>query len=518
MKRILWLGVPLAVFGLACGAPNDKSCEKTGCSAGSTCNAATGQCEVTMTGGGGGSTGGGGGATGGGGGGDMDGGTGGGGGSTGGGGGSTGGGGGATGGGGGSVVDPLNDGGVFAPGAICSFAIPVNFVAGDGGLTATVNVDLTDAGDDYDPSCVTSTGGEDLVFALTLPQEAKLTVTATNTSAGTQDPVISLVREPCPTQQTVACVDDTASTSPEVLEVSRVPAGTWYVVLDNYSSSSTSGTYSVQFDLGMAVPGPANDTCSAPIALTPNASQTVDLTNSLLDGPWTCRTPPTGDLVYSFTTTQAQKVTITLDGTADFADGVLMMLDSPCATGAQRACLDAEGGSTPEKLVFNSLPAGTYYLFVAGYGSDDLDYGLTLALDPPATLPANDTCAAPEVVTLTAGTATVTAALENGNPDYTSPDPDCADGSAGNDLVYQVEIPAMQTLTVVATPTASDPVLFASTGTCFAPTLVCLDDSGAGSAESLTVPNTTAAPVTAYIIVKSYDANAEPVTLTFTAM
>lgn len=518
MKRILWLGVPLALFGLACGAPNDKSCEKTGCSAGSTCNTTTGQCEVTMTGGGGGATGGGGGATGGGGG-DLDAGTGGGGGG-GGGGGSTGGGGGATGGGGGggSVVDPLNDGGVFPPGAICSFAIPVTFAPGDGGLTATLNVDLTDGGDDYDPSCVTSTGGEDLVFALTLAQDSSLTVTATNTSSGTQDAVLSLVRDPCPLQRTVACADQTASSSPEVLTVNRVPAGTWYVVLDNYSSSSTSGPYTVQFDLGTAVPGPANDTCAAPIALTPNASQTVDLANSFVDGPWTCRAPRTGDLVYSFTTTQAQKVTITLDGTADFADGVLLMLDSPCATGAQRACLDAEGGGTPEKLVYNSLPAGTYYLFVAGYASDDLDYGLTLALDPPGTLPANDTCSAPEVVTLTGGTATVTAALENANPDYTSPDPDCAEGSAGADLVYQVEIPAMQTLTVVATPNASDPVLFASTGTCFAPTLVCLDDGGAASAESLTVPNTTAAPVTAYIIVKSYDANAEPVTLTFTAM
>ena len=47
-------------------------------------------------------------------------------------------------------------------------------------------------------------------------------------------------------------------------------AGTWYVLVENYSSSDTPGQVDLTFDLRDALPAPPNDTCASvqAIALT----------------------------------------------------------------------------------------------------------------------------------------------------------------------------------------------------------------------------------------------------------
>ena len=251
MKRILLLSLPIALLA-ACGPAVKKGCKDNGCSAGSVCNPVSDACETINVGGGGGAQGGG----------------------TGGGGGGTGGG--AMGGGGGSttdggvdaglmVVDPFDDGGVFVPGDICSYALPVEF---DGGTTSTVSVDLAAASNQYKAVCNGSTGdGNDLVFAITLSEPKGLIVTATDTSGNTQDGVLALVNSPCALFQQAACADNTINA--EVLTLERLPAGTWYVLLENSADDAANdGTYDVQFELIDPVAGPANDRCSAAQDLT----------------------------------------------------------------------------------------------------------------------------------------------------------------------------------------------------------------------------------------------------------
>ncbi len=642
MKRILLLSIPLALL-VACSTPK-KGCKETGCSAGSVCNANSGACELVGGGGGGGGTGGGGG-------------------------GATGGGGGGGGGNGldagvdaGPPVDPFDDGGVFVPGDICTYAIPVSFdggVGADGGAASvvTIPVDLSTATNQYKAACNTSSGASnDLIFKLTLTEPKGLVVTATDTSVKSQDAVLSLITSPCTALATAACVDTT--NTPEVLTLDRLPAGTWYVMLENYGSDTLdNGTYDVQFELTDPAPGPANDTCSmvqaltftngttqvtgttvgafndtagvpltcssssalqpevfysftltqpqnvtvlvtppatsnlspavaitntcgvggaghqrgcatgsgatftaralpagtyfvvvdgngsdtgeftldvtlappsavvandtcaSPTTLVPNVSQMVDANAAAGDYTYSCASPGGGDVTYQFTTTMPQRVTITATGTGG-ADGVLSLRAAPCDVDTNEvSCVDTV--SNPEVLTVRNLPAGTYYVLLAAYSASAGQFGLTLALDPPPVPPTNDTCSAPQVVTLTAGTAMIHADLTDAAANYT-PEMACsapAPAATGGDVVYEVAVPANQTLTVVGTPvgTILDPVLFAREPVCTMTTdLACIDMSGSGAPETLVVAP-AASPRTIFVVVKAYALTAPgELDLTFT--
>ena len=639
MKRILLLSLPIALFA-ACGPAVKKGCKDTGCSAGSVCNPVSNACETINVGGGGGSQGGGtGGGTGGGG--------------TGG--GSMGGGGGSTDGGvdAGPPVDPFDDGGVFVPGDICTYALPVTF---DGGTTSTVSVDLAAASHQYKAACNRTTGeGNDLVFAVTLTEPKGLIVTATDTSGKAQDGVLALVNSPCALFEQAACSDE--NTGPEVLTMDRLPAGTWYVLLENYADDATGdGTYDVQFELIDPVAGPANDTCSAaqdltftagtvtvngstagafndtggqpltcsmqsalapevfykftltqpqdvvvtvdapatsnlspvialtttcgvggaanhlgcdravgnftarsvpagtyflvvdgddsgtgdftltvtispptplpmndtcsaPATLVPNMSQTIDLSGAVADYGFACSFVSGGDAVFQFTTTQAQRVVITATAVGN-SDAVLAIRSAPCDDAMSEVrCANNAGSSNPEILINNNLPAGTWYVIL---GSDGVDaqFGIELALQTPIPPPTNDSCTLPEVVTLTAGTATRSIDLTLAQADITvdcNGDPD----ANGADVVYAVTIPAMQTLTVDANPVglAVDPVLFSTSPACISPPAVCENSGFGGDSESIAVPNMTPGPVTVFVVVKAYSASSPGVIdLTFTAM
>ena len=83
-------------------------------------------------------------------------------------------------------------------------------------------------------------------------------------------------------------------------------------------------------------------------------------------------------------------------------------------------------------------------------------------------------------------------------------------------------MPAMQTLTVVGTPvgTVLEPVLFARSPVCATtPSVACTDAGLGGAVATLVVPNTTAAPMTVFVVVKAYDLGATgEINLTFTSM
>lgn len=637
MKRLLLLTGALAFFA-ACGGKT--TCKDTGCAAGSTCNPTSGMCETSGLGGGfGGGGGGGGGGTTGGGNGTTDAGTGGGGGGT------------------MVVIDPFDDGGTFLPGDICTYAIAVGFDAGvdaDGGATmmAVQQIDLSTVGDQYTASCGSSSGsGNDVIYKVTLTEPKGLVVTATNTSADSQDAVLALVNSPCASQRQVTCVDDSGSSSPEVLTVPRLEAGTWYVLVDLYGTSSTPGTMDVQFELvEPGPPGPANDNCSgaqlitfandaamvsgttvnafndgAPLSCSADAAFNPDVyytftltaphdvrvtvgtptTSSLVPavgitttcgastgargcgtggGQFTARAlqpgtyfvvvdgdgtdtgeftldlallPPTavptndtcamatplavnasqsidvnlltadytptcagsaagGDAVYTFTTTQAQKVTLTATS-VNGSDGVLSLRGAACAMASSEVqCSDESGGGSDEILIEKNLPAGTYFVVLTAYRANLGEFGLSLALDAPVLPPANDTCAGAEMVTLTGGTATRNVDLSAANADYS---PDCRTSSTGGDVVYAVEVPGGQTLTVSAMGMGVDSVVQINGATCDlmgGMPLECSDSTYSGDTETATTTN-SGATATYFVVIKAYSSSG-PVDVTFTVM
>lgn len=440
MKRILLLSIPLA-FLTACGGGTKTGCKSTGCSAGSVCNANTGACEVLNVGGGGGGSAGGGG------------------------GGSGGGAGGGMGGGGGDldagmdagvdagVIDPFDDGGVFAPGDICTYPIVVDF---DGGAVITATVDLAMQTDQYVAQCNTSSGvGADAIFAITTTEPKGLVVTATDTSGKSQDAVIALINSPCAAFNQAACVD--TGGDPEVLTIERLPAGTWYVLLENNADDTASdGTWDVQFELLDPAAGPANDACGAAETITfMNGTATVNGTtagafNDTAGQPLTCsaRAALAADVFYTFTLTQPQDVTVTTTVPSGSDLEPAVAITTACGLGGaavQRGCGTGTSFS-PSAFTARGLPAGTYFLVVDGNSADTGDFTIALSLAPPTMAPMNDTCSMP--TTLVPSVSQMIDA-NSGTGDYTF---SCA-SPMGGDVVYQFTTTMPQRVTITATGT-----------------------------------------------------------------
>jgi len=96
------------------------------------------------------------------------------------------------------------------------------------------------------------------------------------------------------------------------------------------------------------------------------------------------------DQIWTFTTTDVRDVTITLEAAASDDDSVLWLTTIPCdlgssvsATPTDDGCIDAEGAAHGEVMTQAALPAGTYYVVVDGYNTDDVGpYTLTVSAAP----------------------------------------------------------------------------------------------------------------------------------------
>ncbi len=504
MKRILLLSIPLALLA-ACGPVQKKGCKDTGCGAGSVCNTNTGACEIPGSGAGGGA---------------MGGGTGG---------GSAGGtGGGAVGGGGGPdggidagmvVIDPFDDGGVFVAGDICSYAIPVLFDGGmsaDGGPSslATVTVDLAAASNQYKAICNTSTGaGNDVVFAITLTEPRGLIVTTTDTSGKTQDAVLALISAPCPLLNQRACIDATSGGVDEILTVSQLAAGTWYVLLENWADDNLNdGTYDVSFELVAPVPGPPNDSCATAQPLTftnGSAAVTGTTVNALNDtgaAALTCSAASAlaADVFYSFTLTQPQNVTVTVDTPSTsnlFPAFALTDVCGAAGAGNERACRTGPGSTFQSR----NLLAGTYYIVVDGDDSVTGAFTLNVTLTPGTPPPSNDTCNSPLPIAVNSSQMVDTNA---GVLDYSY---GCSTPSGG-DLAYQFTTTAPQKVTIRATGIGTADAVISLRTACsdMLSELNCVDTTS--NPEVLTMINLPAG--TYYVLLAAYGALAGQFDLT----
>lgn len=340
-------------------------------------------------------------------------------------------------------------------------------------------------------------------FTLTQPQDVTLSLDAAMGSSYAPALALLTACDGATLNEQLACNSNTPST----ITRRGLPAGTYYLLVDG--DGGKPGPYELTVTLAPPTMASANDTCAAPVTLTPGTSVTADLTTENGDYMLSCGGSATGgDLVYQFTTTQTQKVTLTAEASA--GDPVLELRGAPCASGTAIDCEDTGSAGDTETLVVKALPAGTWYVVLRAYNTATSTFGLTLALDAPQLPPANDTCAAPETVTLTNGMGSATARLTDANRDISSDL--CGTGASGSDVVYLITIPAMQTLTVAATPLGQDvdAMLFARTPTCTTvPSTQCIDTGAGGDPETLVVPNATAAAVDVYVVVKAYSSFAQ---------
>ncbi len=145
------------------------------------------------------------------------------------------------------------------------------------------------------------------------------------------------------------------------------------------------------------------------------------------------------------------------------------------------------------------------------------------AVDAPTAV-AGDLCSSAEPITLTGGTATVTATTAAPFTHNYQPGVCAKTNSGGNDRVHSITVPAGQRLTATVDPTATtfDPGIFVIAGpaaSCDAMPIVCLasnDTGGDGANDAITYDNTTNAAVDVFIMIDGFRPDGDAYTLIVT--
>ena len=232
----------------------------------------------------------------------------------------------------------------------------------------TFTGDLTAARNDQDfsGSFCGSTGGRDLYYTFTLPAAEVVYV---DTFSSTYDSVVRIFAGACTSLgANQICYDDQCSGAQSQGAI-QLAAGTYCLVVDQYSSFQTAGATTLTFTRG----GRTGTSITAPGTATV-AGTTVGAANVSTGGCTTTGTSP--DVGYYFLVCPATTRTVAANtcGTATSWDSVLYLEKAPSAT--DLACND--DGATPcgtaSPIRLSSFTGGSaagpglFWLIVDGYG------------------------------------------------------------------------------------------------------------------------------------------------------
>jgi hypothetical protein len=358
------------------------------------------------------------------------------------------------------------------------------------GANVTFQADLSTATDSLSGSCsAAGAGGRDRMVALVLDATADVTVTATASTGSSAQPVVYLLDAACSSSSEFACADSLTGSAHFTLK--SLPAGTYTLVVDSYSASAGG---LVDVALSFAAPTlPANETCAtaSPLPIDGGAVQ-VDLSTANDDLQISCDPASvTPDVVYSLTLSSTADVVVTASGGG--ANPSLALRSSPCRTGAQVQCANAQSSGT-ETLRRRSLTPGTWYVVVQNSGALTTPTPVTVkaVTTTPLPPPPNDTCGAPRDLTFAAGSTVASFSVDTSaaTDDYQS---SCNGLTDSPEVVYALTLGTRRTVTVTArsSPNAgSQPSISLRS----AP---CSGDADAGTLVELACSNGT--PTSAFI-------------------
>lgn len=381
-------------------------------------------------------------------------------------------------------------------------------------------------------TCSTSCGnyGGDLVYSFTLSADAAVTATVTPTviPGTTSTPLYPVVaiRSPCEARENwkignyqnggdLGASYASKAGQPATLSMPMLPAGTYYVWVDTYASSSTgAATAAGPFRLDLTVTAPqkptsTNDLCANAELLqfdpaTNTATATGDTRYAHDDASGTCAVTHGGDLAYVFRLSQPQMVTATVTRTAgNDAYTPAFYLRRDCASDEatdEVVCSKAKAGTGTGTGVANwlvsNLPGGTYWLIVDGERYSGGAFSLQVKLDPPSpTASTNDSCPDAQPLVFNGLTATAAGSTTSARHDTAG---SCSSTALSPDVVYKFSLSQPQKVTLDVAPTAGS--------TSFQPVIVLRRDCGsllpsdevackagsAGAAASATVNNLAA--------------------------
>jgi hypothetical protein len=250
----------------------------------------------------------------------------------------------------------------------CCTALDTCGCAGSASVPGTYTGSTSSMADDYHGGCG-STGGLDVVYSFTLTTS---TFVHLDTVGSSFDTVLYLYGSSCGTGTPIECDDDGAGYP--VSEIERtLSAGTYYVVVDGYSSSH-SGSYVLNIS---GSGGGGGETCSSPLTYSWPGTTSGSTATAVNDYTASCGgSAGSPDIVYRLVVPSTRTVTMDTDGSG--YDTVLHLRDSTCVI--ELAC-DDDGGSGLQSYISTSLSAGTYYIIVDGYSTySSGSYILTVAM------------------------------------------------------------------------------------------------------------------------------------------
>lgn len=201
---------------------------------------------------------------------------------------------------------------------------------------------------------------------------------------------------------------------------------------------------------------PLNDTCASARPIIPSGTGGVSITaepgQGIDDTAGTCNANGP-ELVYSFTTTSTQTLTVAVTPLAGSSARPVVYLRSDCAA-TQLACDAPASGSA--SLAIASLPAGSYFLFVESANGAPGRVSVNVQLQPPASGASNTTCATAQTLTAN-GVSTFRSVVVGDtalgtNSEATLPTCSASARSSGKELWYTYTLAATSNVTVVARP------------------------------------------------------------------
>lgn len=255
----------------------------------------------------------------------------------------------------------------------------------------TYALNTTAAAYDYPGTCTAALASPaDVVAALVLPPGPPVDVEITARTQY-QDVAVTLATECGNPASEITCGGPYSATVQQGGKLAKIlgrslgdPAVT--TAFPMYVTTAPTGP--VVLDVAFFPPSqkPQNETCGtaepAPIG-APFPVTIIDAVKDLSSG---C-TPPTGELVYSFTLTDPQDVDIYASSTDGDGYPVLSLRDGACALPEDEiTCHYAQNAH----IVAKSLPAGTYHVAVAATAPTSML--VTIEVSPPTPPPLDDLC------------------------------------------------------------------------------------------------------------------------------
>lgn len=269
--------------------------------------------------------------------------------------------------------DESCNGGTCVSSSVCpadSCSNPID-VSGGGRFTGSTEC----AGDDYSGSCG-GTSGREVVFTFTIDSQKDVFI---STYGSSFDTLLYIREGSCDIGTDTHCNDDEHDTLQSELKLLNLPAGTYYIFLDGYSSLSH-GDYIL--DVYMTDPHRCwwgrvdGDRCGNPIFI--DIYSATSITGNTCPWEWCdpeadavgCRGTSDGkDFVYYFVV-RASPLNVTFSLCDSASWDTVMYIRSVCNSSSSTdmvACNDDGCSTGLQSIITTTLEPGIYYLWIDGY-------------------------------------------------------------------------------------------------------------------------------------------------------